>query len=111
MPTSPNSSPGACCSRRKYSPIDAPRLSVTSVVLDASAVLAIVNAEPGADLVRASLAGAIMSAVNYSEVLKKTVEHGGAVEDAAAFVRGLSIAVIPFDEALARSEERRVGKE
>ena len=74
---------------------------MTSVVLDASAVLAIVNAEPGADLVRASLAGAIMSAVNYSEVLKKTVEHGGAVEDAAAFVRGLSIAVIPFDEALA----------
>jgi ribonuclease VapC len=74
---------------------------VTSAVLDASAVLAIVNAEPGADLVRASLAGAIMSAVNYSEVLKKTVEHGGAGEAAAAFVRGLSIAVIPFDEAQA----------
>ena len=73
---------------------------MTSVVLDASAVLAIVNAEPGADLVRASLAGAIMSAVNYSEVLKKTVEHGGASEAAAAFVRGLSIAVIPFDETL-----------
>jgi len=74
---------------------------VTSVVLDASAVLAIVNAEPGADLVRASLAGAVMSAVNYSEVLKKAVEHGGAREVAAAFVQGLSIAIIPFDEALA----------
>jgi ribonuclease VapC len=74
---------------------------VTSVVLDASAVLAIVNAEPGADVVRASLAGAIMSTVNYSEVLKKTVEHGGTSEAAAAFVRGLSITLIPFDEALA----------
>jgi ribonuclease VapC len=74
---------------------------VTSVVLDASAVLAIVNAEPGADLVRASLSGAIMSAVNYSEVLKKTVERGGTSEAAAAFVRGLSVAVIPFDETLA----------
>ena len=74
---------------------------MTSVVLDASAVLAIVNAEPGADLVRASLADAIMSAVNYSEVLKKAVEHGGAREVAAAFVRGLSIAIIPFDETLA----------
>jgi ribonuclease VapC len=74
---------------------------VTSFVLDASAVLAIVNAEPGADLVRASLAGAIMSAVNYSEVLKKTIERGGTGEAGAAFVRGLSIAFIPFDEALA----------
>ncbi len=74
---------------------------MTSVVLDASAVLAIVNAEPGADLVRGSLAGAIMSAVNYSEVLKKAVEHGGTREVTAAFVRGLSIAIIPFDEALA----------
>jgi ribonuclease VapC len=74
---------------------------VTSVVLDASAILAIVNAEPGADLVRASLSGAIMSAVNYSEVLKKTIERGGTGEAAASFVRGLSVAVIPFDEALA----------
>jgi ribonuclease VapC len=74
---------------------------VISVVLDASAILAIVNAEPGADIVRASLAGAIMSAVNYSEVLKKTIERGGTGEAAASFVRGLSVAVIPFDEALA----------
>jgi len=74
---------------------------VTSVVLDASAVLAVVNAEPGADMVRASLAGAIMSAVNYSEVLKKTIERGGTGEAAASFVRGLSVAIIPFDETLA----------
>ena len=74
---------------------------MTSVVLDASAVLAVVNAEPGADMVRASLAGAIMSAVNYSEVLKKTIERGGTGEAAASFVRGLSVAIIPFDETLA----------
>jgi hypothetical protein len=42
-----------------------------------------------------------MSTVNYSEVLKKTIEHGGAGEAAAAFVRGLSITLIPFDETLA----------
>jgi len=74
---------------------------VTSVVLDASAVLAVLNAESGADIVRASLTGAIMSAVNYSEVLKKTIERGGTGEAAASFVRGLSVAVIPFDEVLA----------
>ena len=74
---------------------------MTSVVLDASAVLAVLNAESGADIVRASLTGAIMSAVNYSEVLKKTIERGGTGEAAASFVRGLSVAVIPFDEVLA----------
>jgi ribonuclease VapC len=74
---------------------------VTSAVLDASAILAVLNSEPGAELVRASLAGAVMSAVNYSEVLKKTIERGGTGEAAAAFVRGLSVAVIAFDETLA----------
>jgi len=63
--------------------------------------LAVLNAESGADIVRASLTGAIMSAVNYSEVLKKTIERGGTGEAAASFVRGLSVAVIPFDEVLA----------
>lgn len=75
---------------------------MTSVVLDASAVLAVINAEPGAEVVSASLTGAVMSAVNYSEVLKKAIEHGATGEAAAAFVRGLSVAVIPFDAALAQ---------
>jgi ribonuclease VapC len=42
-----------------------------------------------------------MPAVNYSEILKKTIERGGTGESAASFIRGLSIAGIPFDEALA----------
>jgi ribonuclease VapC len=75
--------------------------SVTSVVLDASALIAFLNSEPGADIVHAAIPGAVMSAVNYSEVLKKTIERGGTSEAAASFVRGLSIVVIPFDEALA----------
>jgi len=71
---------------------------VTSVVLEASALLAVLNAEPGADVVRAALANAIISAVNYSEVLKKTIERGGGIREAAAIIRDLSVAVIPFDE-------------
>jgi PIN domain nuclease of toxin-antitoxin system len=45
-----------------------------------SAALAVMNAEPGADVVRASLIGAIISSVNYSEVMKKTLERSVAVE-------------------------------
>jgi len=76
---------------------------VIRVVLDASALLAVLNAEPGADIVRASLPGAVISSVNYSEVLKKAIERGGTGDAGAAFVRGLSVAIIPFDPALAQA--------
>ena len=74
---------------------------MTSVVLDASAVIALLRSEPGCDIVQGAIADAIITAVNYSEVLKKTIERGGTGEAAASFVRGLSIAIIPFDETLA----------
>ena len=74
---------------------------MTSVVLDASALMALLRAEPGAELVAASLADSIISTVNYSEVLKKTIERGGAAEPVAAFIRSLSVAIIAFDESQA----------
>jgi ribonuclease VapC len=74
---------------------------VTRVVLDASAVIALLRSEPGCDIVQSAISDAIMTAVNYSEVLKKTIERGGTGDATASFVRGLSIAIIPFDEALA----------
>jgi ribonuclease VapC len=74
---------------------------VTSVVLDASAVIAVLRSEPGADIVLGALSDAVITTINYSEVLKKTIERGGTGDAAASFVRGLSIAIIPFDEALA----------
>jgi ribonuclease VapC len=76
-----------------------PSTSVTSVVLDASALLAFLRCEPGADIVDAALKDAVISAVNYSEILKKTIERGGSVEATAEFIRGLTVAIIPFDEA------------
>jgi ribonuclease VapC len=72
---------------------------VTSVVLDASALLAFLRCEPGADIVDAALNDAVISAVNYSEILKKTIERGGSVEATAEFIRGLTVAIIPFDDA------------
>jgi ribonuclease VapC len=43
-------------------------------VLDASAVLALVHDEPGADLVAASLGDAILGAANLAEVIGKLVD-------------------------------------
>ncbi len=42
---------------------------MSSVVLDASALLALLLGEPGADKVKAALDGAIMSTVNAAEVV------------------------------------------
>ncbi len=79
---------------------------MTSVVLDASALLAVMNSEPGADIVRASLVGALMSAVNYSEVMKKTIERSVSVDALHALVRTASIDIIPFDMLLAEASAR-----
>jgi ribonuclease VapC len=71
---------------------------VTSAVLDASALLAVLNCEPGADVVAAVLHDAVISAVNYSEVLKKTIERNGSAEQVAHIIRDLAVAIVPFDE-------------
>jgi ribonuclease VapC len=70
---------------------------VTSVVLDASALLAFVHSEPGADIVAKHIDNALLSAVNYSEVLKKTIERGGVVKPIADLIHTLSIVIVPFD--------------
>ena len=46
------------------------------VVLDASAVLALLNDEPGADEVLAVLGGAGVSSANVAEVAGKLADHG-----------------------------------
>ena len=47
-------------------------------------------------MVKRHLQGAVLSAVNYSEVLKKAVERGGTLE--GAVVEGLQLDIIPFGE-------------
>jgi PIN domain nuclease of toxin-antitoxin system len=49
---------------------------LADVVLDASAVLAVLNGEPGADEVGVHLPGAHLSAVNAAEVAGKLVDGG-----------------------------------
>lgn len=74
---------------------------MTSTVLDASALLALIQNETSAAVVAAALSGAVVSAVNYSEVLKKTIEWGGSVDEIMSFIRSTPIAIIPFDEVQA----------
>jgi PIN domain nuclease of toxin-antitoxin system len=75
---------------------------MSKFVLDASAVLAFVKSEKGAEKVGPHMNGGMMSAVNYSEVLKKSVEHGGSVEVTAKLLNHAQVVVIPFDSSEAK---------
>lgn len=72
-------------------------------VLDASAVLALLNDEPGAQSVARHLeGGASISSVNYAEVVSKLSDYGmpaDAIQDALA---ELGLQVAPFTEDQAR---------
>jgi ribonuclease VapC len=74
---------------------------VNSVVLDASAVLAVMLGERGHAGVVPHIKGSVISAVNYSEVLKKATERGSAMLPTRLYLENLSMIVVPFDEAQA----------
>ena len=71
---------------------------MSSVVLDASALIAFLRKEPGADIVSAALNNAAISSVNLSEVLAKAADTPAGFESAKAALRGLPLRVVPFDE-------------
>jgi ribonuclease VapC len=75
-------------------------------IIDASALLALLQAEPGQDLVASALdaAGAAISAVNLSEVVAKLRDNDATESDISEVVDGLAsngLEVVAFDEALA----------
>jgi PIN domain nuclease of toxin-antitoxin system len=74
----------------------------TGVVLDASAVLALLQEEPGADEVEGLLDGASMSSVNLSEVIQKAEQHGVETEGLEYDLEALGIGFRDFHLAMAR---------
>jgi PIN domain nuclease of toxin-antitoxin system len=64
-------------------------------VLDASAVLAFLNEEPGHEIVASYLDGGQISAVNWSEVLQKLLARGRP--EHADYLVALGVQVVPFD--------------
>lgn len=79
-------------------------------VLDASAVLAWLQGEPGADMVDPLLAEAVISAANWSEVLQKVVQRGRDPRETGDLLRALGLDVVPLiveDAALAADLWRR----
>jgi len=75
---------------------------MSEVVLDASALLALLHDEPGAAKVAEVLARARISAVNLAEVVSHFVHLGMPANEVDTMLRPLPIDVVAADEALAR---------
>ena len=71
-------------------------------VLDASALLCLLQAEQGADRVAEAMPDSRIGAVNFSEVVAKLVEAGLEEKTADSLIDTLQLKVIPFDEEQAR---------
>lgn len=74
---------------------------MASAVLDSSAILAVLNDEPGADVVESMMDDALVSTVNYAEVVAKLVERGSTAAAAQAALLIVALTTVDFDIALA----------
>ncbi|CAN5331256.1 hypothetical protein BH09ACT5_BH09ACT5_13860 [soil metagenome] len=70
-------------------------------VLDASAMLAVVYGEPGADEVTDRIGSSVILSLNFAEVLQKSANAGRDPQRVADLLRRMSLGVVPFDHVLA----------
>jgi PIN domain nuclease of toxin-antitoxin system len=88
---------------------------MSSVVLDASALLAFLRQEPGWERVESILDRSVISSVSLAEVLTLALNHSGTMNQAATVLCRLPITTKPFELADAcsssslRSSTRRLG--
>jgi ribonuclease VapC len=81
-------------------------VSDSDIVVDASAVLALLQREPFTKLEPERLVGAWISAVNLSEVLARLGALGLTEADADQALAALDLRVVSFDETQARGAAR-----
>jgi ribonuclease VapC len=74
---------------------------LSKYVLDASALIALVNEEPGADKVGPLMPHSVISAVNYCETIQRLTRSGIPQEEVKLVLTQLVAPPIPFDETLA----------
>lgn len=82
---------------------------MAEVVLDASAVIALLRSEKGADVVSSALPGAAISAVNLSEIATWLSDAGTEKNEIRMILEGLRLQCGAFDEqdAFAAADMRK----
>lgn len=74
---------------------------MSHVVLDASAILALLKSERGASKVAGVIANASVCAINQAEVISHFVHLGAPLDDVRAMLAALPYSVVAADDALA----------
>lgn len=74
---------------------------MSNYVLDASAILALLNNEPGSDRVTNVLTAAVISSVNLSEVVARLADSGMSKTEVREVISTLGLDVIHFDTEMA----------
>ena len=69
---------------------------MSEAILDSSAVLALLLGEPGAEKVKLALPGALLSAVNFAEVVTKLCERGMPQNQARAAIETIGVEIVDF---------------
>lgn len=69
---------------------------MSSYVLDASALLALLQEEPGAETAAVVLQDSSVSTVNWSEVLQKSLAQGIDITDMQTELQALGVQFVPF---------------
>lgn len=76
---------------------------MSSVVLDASALLAYLNDEPGGASIAPRIPGALLSSVNLAEVIGKLLRQGAPLLHARRAVELSKVRIAAFDSELAEN--------
>jgi ribonuclease VapC len=79
---------------------------MASIVFDASAILALLRDEPGADVVAQYIGDGLISAVNFQEVIKGLLRREVPIDAALAMLDALHLDVRPHgrDDAVAAAK-------
>ena len=75
---------------------------MSDLVLDASALIAMLNEEPGGARVADVIASSRISTVNYAEVVSHYVRFGMPEREVDAMLDPLPMTIVPADKALAQ---------
>lgn len=75
---------------------------MTEMVLDASAILAMLRAEPGSEEVAEVIADALVSVINEAEVIGKLIWRGQTPDQAQSTVARLPYKLVDLDRNLCR---------
>ncbi|MEB3215675.1 MAG: PIN domain-containing protein [Nostocales cyanobacterium 94392] len=69
---------------------------MSNYVLDASAILTLLNNEPGSEIVINVLTETVISSVNLSEVIAKLADNGMSEIEVREVISALGLEVVPF---------------